>query len=179
MRVEGCGLRISGLGIRVQGEGFRVQGSGTLTRRLRQEGVSGRTAQPGRLAGRGTGHACTRVPRSSETSTPLGSPKVPRHRATVGSYGGGVSHERGTPVQRYALTPSTVELIPTLRALLSRGGPIQDPILTRSVAAAPVIPAQKAALSLMTLLLLLRYPRYSSGWELSSGGSRRSAILSS
>jgi len=29
---------------------------------------------------------------------PLGSPQVPRHRATVGSYGGGVSYERGTPV---------------------------------------------------------------------------------
>ena len=32
----------------------------------------------------------TGVPRSSETPTPLGSPQVSRHRATVGSYGGGV-----------------------------------------------------------------------------------------
>ena len=40
----------------------------------------------------------TGVPRSKETPTPLGSPCVPRHRATVGSYRGGVSHERGTPV---------------------------------------------------------------------------------
>ena len=31
--------------------------------------------------------------------TPLGPPQVPRHRATVGSYGGGVYHERGTPAQ--------------------------------------------------------------------------------
>ena len=37
------------------------------------------------------------VPR--ETPTPPGSPQVPRHRATVGSYGGGVSYERGTPVE--------------------------------------------------------------------------------
>ena len=34
------------------------------------------------------------------TPTPLGSPQVPRHRAAVGSYGGGVSYERGTPVGR-------------------------------------------------------------------------------
>ena len=31
--------------------------------------------------------------------TPLGSPWVPLHRATVGSYGGGTSYGRGTPVQ--------------------------------------------------------------------------------
>ena len=30
---------------------------------------------------------------------PLGSTLVPRHRATVGSYGGAVSYERGTPVR--------------------------------------------------------------------------------
>ena len=29
----------------------------------------------------------------------------------------------------YALTPNTVELIPTLGALFPRGGPIQDPVL--------------------------------------------------
>ena len=53
----------------------------------------------------------TGVPRSSETPTPLGSPKVPRCRAAVGSFGGGGSYERGTPVQvrtakliRYATT---------------------------------------------------------------------------
>ena len=28
----------------------------------------------------------------------VGPPKVPRHKATVGSYEGGVSYERGTPV---------------------------------------------------------------------------------
>ena len=33
-----------------------------------------------------------------KTPTPLGSPEVPRHKATVGSYGGGLSYERGTPV---------------------------------------------------------------------------------
>ena len=32
------------------------------------------------------------------TPTPLGPPEVPRHRTTVGSYGGGVSYERGTHV---------------------------------------------------------------------------------
>ena len=42
--------------------------------------------------GRGTG-----VPRSQETPTPLGSPKVPWHRTTVRSYGDGVSYERGMP----------------------------------------------------------------------------------
>ena len=30
-----------------------------------------------------------------------------------------------------ALTPNTVELIPTLGALSPRGGPVQDPFLTR------------------------------------------------
>jgi len=30
----------------------------------------------------------------------------------------------------YALTPNTVELIPTLGALYPRGGPVQDPVLT-------------------------------------------------
>jgi len=30
----------------------------------------------------------------------------------------------------YALTPNTVELIPTLGALSPRGGPVQDPVLT-------------------------------------------------
>ena len=30
----------------------------------------------------------------------------------------------------YSLTPNTVELIPTLGALLPRGGPVQDPVLT-------------------------------------------------
>ena len=34
---------------------------------------------------------------------------------------------RGSP---YALTPDTVELIPTLVALFPRGGPVQDPVLT-------------------------------------------------
>ena len=40
----------------------------------------------------------TGVPRSLETPTPLGSPQVPRHGATVASYERGVSYERGTPV---------------------------------------------------------------------------------
>ena len=31
----------------------------------------------------------------------------------------------------YALTPNTVELIPTLGALFPRGGPVQDLVLTR------------------------------------------------
>ena len=30
----------------------------------------------------------------------------------------------------YALTPNSVELIPTLGALFPRGGPVQDPVLT-------------------------------------------------
>ena len=46
----------------------------------------------------GTVAAATRVPRSLETPNPLGPPWVPGHRATVGSYGGGGSYERGTPV---------------------------------------------------------------------------------
>ena len=29
-----------------------------------------------------------------------------------------------------ALTPNTAELIPTLRSLFPRGGPVQDPVLT-------------------------------------------------
>ena len=33
----------------------------------------------------------------------------------------------------YALTPKTVELIPTLGAHFSRGGPVQDPVLTFGV----------------------------------------------
>ena len=33
----------------------------------------------------------------------------------------------------YAFTPNTVELIPTLGALFPRDGPVQDPVLTRSV----------------------------------------------
>jgi len=33
----------------------------------------------------------------------------------------------------YALTPNTVELIPTLGALFPRGGPVQDPVLTESL----------------------------------------------
>ena len=40
----------------------------------------------------------TGAPRSQEAPNSLGLPQVPRHRATVGSYGGGVSYERGTPV---------------------------------------------------------------------------------
>ena len=36
---------------------------------------------------------------SQGTPTPLESPYVPRHRATVRSYGRGVSYERGTPVK--------------------------------------------------------------------------------
>jgi len=31
------------------------------------------------------------------------------------------------------LTPNTVELIPTIGALFPRGGPVQDPVLTRAV----------------------------------------------
>ena len=42
---------------------------------------------------------CAGVPRPEETPTPLGSPQVPRHRATVGSYGGGGSCERDTPAE--------------------------------------------------------------------------------
>ena len=34
----------------------------------------------------------------NKTPTPLGSPYAPRHRATVGPYGGAVSYERGTHV---------------------------------------------------------------------------------
>jgi len=36
----------------------------------------------------------------------------------------------------HALTPNTVELIPTLGALSPRGGPVQDPVLTQSRAEA-------------------------------------------
>ena len=39
----------------------------------------------------------TGVPRSEEITNPPGSPKVPRHRANVGCYGGAISDERGTP----------------------------------------------------------------------------------
>ena len=46
----------------------------------------------------------TVLSRSYETPTPLGSPEVPRHRATVGSYKGGVSYERGTPAHSLTLT---------------------------------------------------------------------------
>ena len=40
----------------------------------------------------------TGVPRSHETTPPLGPPQGPRHRATVGSYGVCDSYEQGTPV---------------------------------------------------------------------------------
>jgi len=44
----------------------------------------------------------------------------------------GVSYLRGdyVVVVAYALTPNTVELIPTLGAPFPRGGPVQDPVLT-------------------------------------------------
>ena len=32
--------------------------------------------------------------------------------------------------EKLAVTPNTVELVPTLGALLPRGGPVQDPVLT-------------------------------------------------
>ena len=40
-----------------------------------------------------------------KTPTRLGLPLVPRHRATVGSYGGAVSYARGTPVCTSDETP--------------------------------------------------------------------------
>ena len=40
----------------------------------------------------------TGVPLSEETPTPIRPPQVPRHRATVGSYGGAISYEPGTLV---------------------------------------------------------------------------------
>ena len=40
----------------------------------------------------------------------------------------------------YTLTPNTIELIPTLGALFSRGGPVQDPVLTGYLA--PGMPRQ-------------------------------------
>jgi len=36
-----------------------------------------------------------------KTPNPLGPPEGPRHSPTVGSYGGAVSYERGTPVGPY------------------------------------------------------------------------------
>ena len=50
------------------------------------------------MASLNNGCAFTRVPRPYETPTPLGSPQVPRHEATVGSYGGGGS---GTPIDAF------------------------------------------------------------------------------
>ena len=41
---------------------------------------------------------------------------------------------------RYAVTPNTVEIIPTLGALLPRDGLFEDPVLTRS------IPCQRSVL---------------------------------
>ena len=48
------------------------------------------------------------LPRSQETPNPLESPDVPRHRATVGSYGVGGGYERGTPVCPVALKQLTL-----------------------------------------------------------------------
>ena len=42
----------------------------------------------------------------------------------------------------YALTPNTVELIPTLGALFPRGGPVQDPVLTVSGFRKSLAPAE-------------------------------------
>ena len=56
-----------------------------------------RTRPAGRFYLVGLTH--TGVPRSYETPTPLESPQVPRHRATVRSYGGRIPYERGTPAQ--------------------------------------------------------------------------------
>ena len=52
-------------------------------------------------------------------------------RVLGGSLGGGRSHV-AYPAFRIItpLTPNKVELIPTLEALLPRGGPVQDPVLT-------------------------------------------------
>ena len=57
---------------------------GALQRRPRQRGSHDFARSP------------TGVPHSP--ATPLGPPQVPRYRATVGSYGGVVYYERGTPV---------------------------------------------------------------------------------
>ena len=64
---------------------------------------------PGLDLGAWRGEPHTGVPRSEETPTPLGSPQVPRHRATVGSYGGWCFLWGGTPV-------------PTVSLISSRGG---------------------------------------------------------
>ena len=47
---------------------------------------------------RSGGDCGTGAPRSSKAPTPLGSPWVPKHRATVWSYREFVSCERGAPV---------------------------------------------------------------------------------
>ena len=41
----------------------------------------------------------------------MGPPYVPRHRATPGSYGGGGSYERGTPVNRQLETGTADDLV--------------------------------------------------------------------
>jgi len=41
----------------------------------------------------------------------------------------------------YALTPNTVKLIPTIGALLPRGGPVQDPVLTLMLPYGPAVGA--------------------------------------
>ena len=61
-------------------------------REERWQGRSGSSAPRHFAQCNGTG-----VPRSSETSTPIGLTKVPEHMAIAGSYGWGVSYERGTP----------------------------------------------------------------------------------
>ena len=57
----------------------------------------------------------------------------------------------------YALTPNTVELIPTLGALPPRGGPVQGPVLTRPPVLHPQ-PKPPRQLGAGTLGAIPRYP---------------------
>ena len=64
----------------------------------------------------------------------------------------GVSYERGTPVgtatavrrEGYLQMTLSVELIPTLRALSPRGGPVQDPVLTHTLPLQVALPLSDA-----------------------------------
>ena len=57
----------------------------------------------------------------------------------------------------YALTPNTVEPIPTLGAIPPRGGPVQDPVFTREVYYCEAC-TSTAATYMGTLLITKRQP---------------------
>jgi len=82
----------------------------------------------GLLTGFLPGNTSDHLPRKQSSKWPeAGSSHTrPSHSHTLRRLTGFLPEDKGP----YALTPNTVELIPTLGALFLRGGPVQDPVLT-------------------------------------------------